>query len=265
MYLKWIFDLATQLLSFMNSDVANKFFSDPFISTALSYFYWFGGIIFVFSVLTVVFNVSECKASGDFVNYPMICKDIGTGFILWQFSQPLVKWAFVLSVRVTYSVLSASALSIAIPHSSSLNLWNYLQFSVIDMFMSIYTTCIIFAMFFQLMKRFGIFFIQVVLGYFYIADVVKGNQGGAGEWLRDIVAGTLTFFLQMLFFYGGMAIINVNETQGIQGCWVGLILLTTAPAVPMILKKFGYSTGSGHSAAGLSRMMSGTVSALSRI
>ena len=53
-------------------------------------------------------------------------------------------------------------------------------------------------MFLSLLKRFATLYIQILLGYVYIFDVVKGNTNSVGEYAREIAAGIITFFVQML-------------------------------------------------------------------
>ena len=59
-----------------------------------------------------------------------------------------------------------------------------------------------------------------------------------GEWARDVLAGYITFGFQLVLYRVGMILLNDNLL-------VGIALLATTGAVPVILRRYGYANQTG--------------------
>lgn len=294
--------ITNSIIQFLTSDLPADFFDNSYIKNSLVFFQWLGGIIFAFSCLLLISSIVESRAAGEYISYKTIFSNIFNGFLLLVFSEPLVVWSFKFAQTVTFSLTSFISLT-AIPQDNSAyetfvnslssiksggytfdniktvycsffgyvgdELTNACNMSGNSSLLSIIMFICSIAIFFQLMTLYGMYYIQIVTGYFYIADAMRGNLSAIEDWLRDIVASGITFMTEYLFFMmGGMMIISSSTKSPVE-CAPGLVLFIAAPAIPTALKKWGYNHSSSVSArgiaTGLGRAAAGSVTALTHI
>jgi hypothetical protein len=261
--------LFLNIYKYLVSDLPSDFFDNSFISASLDFFGWFGTVIFAFSFLLLATSTVERRASGDYVDVKETFLDIIKGFILLCFSRPLVIWSFKLAHTVAIYLILYTGDSVTLPGTVSglTAVWEAIKSLGVETFISIIMFVMTIIVFFQILTLYGMYYIEIVTGYFYIADVMRGNLSAIEDWLRDVTASGITFALEYIFYIEGIAIMDANCTDLVK-CTPGLVLIISSPAIPTALRKWGYSHGSGNPRgviAGLGHAMSGTVSALTRI
>lgn len=285
--------ITNSIITFITSDLPSSFFDNSYIKASLVFFEWLGAVIFAFSFLLLISSVLEARAAGEYVSYKTMFSNIFNGFLLLVFSRPLVVWSFQFAQTVTFSLTSYLSF-VSVPSNSSVNyaaatadfgndlfghlkyLWGIFGDKVTGAFNEMGTSSILsiimficsIAIFFQMMTLYGMYYIQIITGYFYIADAMRGNISAIEDWLRDIVSSGITFMIEYLFFMMGGVMIAASADGSLAQCAPGLVLFISAPAIPAALRKWGYSHGSTSArgvAAGLGRAASGTVSALAHI
>lgn len=253
--------LLLQLYTFITTDLPSNFFDNQFVSASLDFFQWFGIVIFAVSFILMLLNVIESRAAGEYVNFSTVFSGIYKSFILLVFSRPLVIWAFDFSHTIATSLLSGIANNVTLPQLPT-GLGAILDgikeagnLSLISIIMLIMTIVV----FFQILTLYGMLYIQIVTGYLYIADVMRGDQSAIIEWTRDVASTGITFMLEYIFYSAGFYIMDMNALNSISACAPGLILIIGSAAIPTALRKWGYSHGSG-SARGVISAFTGAAS-----
>jgi hypothetical protein len=248
----------------------------------LDFFQWFGGVIFAISFILLIMNMVECKVAGEYVNPALIFKNIFSGFILLVFSRPLVIWSFEFARIVAVDLIACTSEQVTLQQlkkATSSSIWgdiknfftSYFQVSSPTMtFITIIMLVVTIVIFFQLLTLYGMYYVQIVTGYFYITDIMRGDQSAITEWAKDVAASGITFMLEYIFYCAGFYIMDINSINSgsLTKCAPGLVLIISSPAIPMALRKWGYNHGSGSArgvVSGLGSAANGAISAISHL
>lgn len=80
-------------------------------------------------------------------------------------------------------------------------------------------------------------FVLMMSSALYIPDIVRGDTAKMGDWIRQVIAVSLTFVFQYILFCIGVGgCISYEPITALTGL-VGIF------SVPKVLQKFGYSSG----------------------
>lgn len=279
----------TILVGAITGSVPSDFFDDQFISTSLDFFTWAGGIILAVSLAFMLFGVAERKAAGEYIDISTCFLNFLKAVVLLFLSRPAIVATFYMSRQAGLDLVSGvvnQAANITSPTGSfnlpapNLNIFAWfgelgqaiakqIQGSMVQFIVMIIMVGVSISLFFQLLKICGIFYIQIVSAYLYIADVMTGNSDSFLLWIRDVTANCVTFMLEFIFYIGGMADINAHSYSDLAKCMPGLACIIAAPFIPMALRQFGFNHGAAGSArnvvAGFGQAASAAVTALSHI
>lgn len=267
----FIQSLLLQLYFFLVNNLPSDFFKNKLISLSLDFFQWLGVVIFAVSFLLLLTSILESRAAGEYINGPVVFSNIIKAFLLLVFSRPLVIWSFALFRNVAFSLVKYVVQNVSVTKPSGnliTELWNAITGSANTSFYTIIMLVVTVCVFFQMITLYGMYFIQIVTGYFYITNVMRGDQNGAGEWLQRVVASGLTFALEYIFYIIGFAMVYSQGFSDITKCVPGLVLIISSPAIPAALNRWGYSHGSMSARgvlSGFSNAVTGTVSAFTHI
>lgn len=262
-------DLLTELITFIAGNLPSNFFDNPYISTSLDYFQWLGWVIFAIASLFMLFSVGERRSAGEFVNLTTVFGNWVRALVLVIFARPLVYYLFVLCRDIAFAIVGTiikQAAATKVPTTFSDNpIVNILtlitkgtQSAMAQGIVFFIMLIVSIVMTIQLLRIFGIFYVQVISGYLSVVDLMLGDGGVFYGWLRDVIANCVTFALQYLFYIGGTVIINASSFNGLDKCAAGLVLVVAAPAIPMALKRYGFQHGGpsvGGTLAGASRSL----------
>lgn len=279
--------LLTVLFQFIENSLPGTFFSDQFVTSTLDFWYYVGLVVFAVSVIFMIFNIAEAKASGEQVSYGICFSNFLKALFLLYAANPLVICMANLSFTVSQKIVSGillKSIDITPPSITPTNglggvlslfgtvgqwLGQMSQGAIVQFFVFVVTLVVSIAMFFQLLKMFATFYIQIVSGYLYIGEVMMGDGSALLMWFRDILASCVTFALEYSFYIGGLADMNANSYSDLAKCAPGLALLVAAPAIPMILRKFGFDHGTAGSmkgaVSGLGQAFTGTMTILAHV
>lgn len=93
--------------------------------------------------------------------------------------------------------------------------------------------------FFSSMKNSGLFFCQLLTCPLYVPSILRGDHTAMGGWLRQSASILLTFFFQYLMFYSSLFLFFQGQPMA------ATMPMLAMMAVPHLLDKYGFSSGSG--------------------
>lgn len=221
----------------MLNEITFNFWDNSIIQAFLNFSMWVNWIIFGCSFLFALFDSAE-EAGG--------LKEISWVTVMLNFFKGMLFTAF-------YSYLAIGIMQIANILAEFLQLDfvspDFAFDGIFDDIASNVGIGILMIFFFigiicflvMSLKRFGTMFVQVFSAAFYIPDVVRGDTGKLGDWLRQTIAIAFTYTFQYILFYIGCALIlfkpGIVETLIAISVWIGMF------GVSHVLNKYGYSSG----------------------
>ncbi len=234
-----------ELIPTINNGVQSIFFQNNFIVMFLALFKWLAMILLTVGFIARLMRMLDATRHGESADFRDCLTDILKAYGLTLFCLPIMNFLNQLFAVVSNQVVAL------IPQNPSFSITAALlgRANVTgNLLLVIVVLVIVLIMFFRVMKRVCVIFLQIVLGYLYAYDIAKGDNM-IGEWAKDVLAGYLSYFFQMMFFRIGIALFSAGLSAGSSpysgDCLVGLALLIGVTAVPSALKKFGQSSSSG--------------------
>ncbi len=120
--------------------------------------------------------------------------------------------------------------------TNSLNVIDQLSVSLIfGIFVLIALGYSVIKVFFNNLKRGGILLTQIAVGSLYMISVPRGFIDGFTGWSKQIIALSLTTFLQSVFLVAGLMVFKDSLLLGIG-------LMMSANEIPRIADQFGLDT-----------------------
>ena len=233
--------------------ICTVFLGSAFVGSMMRFFRWLALILLFCGSIVRLLRMLEAIRHGEAAGMGDLLFDLLKGYGLVLFCLPVVEWMNTLFGTCTAQVLDAA---VSVETTGSLlgtlsasdgKIWG----TSLLLFGLVVVTVI---MLFRVMKRACTVFLQVVVGYLYAYDLVKGNDV-LTEWCRDVLAGYITFAFQLLFYHAGLQLL----TNGLRGSGsllgadtlVGITLLVGVSVIPAALRKFGQTPPPGSFARGL--------------
>lgn len=243
----WVYDglgKAADYILGMTTQATSSFWDVSAINLLLDFSAWVNIVVFVVSLLFLVFDIAE---QGGQVQWHIIMTNFFKGIIFVLFNRNIGLMIYQLAVSTTQML----QIDFEAPEISNiLELMQVTQQSGLVIILMILVVAVAFIAFFCMsMVRNGTLFVQIFTSSFYITGIIRGDTAKAGEWLRQTIAISATYFMQYLMFYLGL-----NSLTGGTGssmittftCWLTMFF------VPKIMDRFGYASGAASvfSAAG---------------
>ena len=243
-FLNWLqqimLGLVNLIVEFVNS-LTLDFWDNSYIRLILDFGFWIGTGVFAITFIVVLVDIAEEKSTGNPVHWAAVFTNIVKSFCFLVFSRWIALWSMQmvstltsffgreLSAQAMTDSLQQTILQMTVP--AALNLLLGIIFNIVVMVASI-----IFIV--QSFKRFGTMFLHVMQAPLYVPDILRGDTAKMGEWLRQMIAISVTYGFQYLFFYLGS--ILMLETHVL----VAIPFWLTMGQIPKILNRYGWSSAS---------------------
>ena len=248
--LNWVFSQAVDLTGWiynsLTSTLNTAFFNNAYIKETQSFFQWLAGILLTFGFVCALFRLLERSAHGEPVNPSWMFFSAAQAYGMILFCKPVMFWLnevfYELAEKLTYVSITVNV-SKTMSHMQP-GLQSQIVRSLIIVIIIVVVSCIVL---FKALQRFVVIYIQTATGYFYVFDLMHGNNT-LGEWGRDVISGFVTFGFQYCLYRIGMVLILqgaddrgdfINFTNS--NFVVGLCFLLGVGAVSMSLRRWGYA------------------------
>lgn len=243
-FIEWLeektLSLAAFAISFINKYVLS-FFENEVIDAFMDFSTWINFFVFAISLLVVIGDIAEEKASDKPVYWSVVFTNTAKAFAF----AGLARWIAVLSMEVSNKITTYFGLSIDVD-DFELNI-NRIIDTVIrpEMGMkmllnTIFLIVILFAVIFFVvssLKRFGIMFVHIFTSALYIPDIIRGDTTKMGEWFRQMTAIVLTYVFIYILFFIGAGFFSADNIVPCFACWLAM------PAVSKVLNRYGWTSG----------------------
>lgn len=235
------------LLSFLNeffeliTNMGASLFDYQWVKALILFFSYVGWAMFTVGFILAVFETAIAYQNGQ-SNINSFFLNVLKGFIATSLftTVPVELFKFAISMQTSLSgsiiTMSTGAESISELSIQSLNLIGNLTTSLIfAIFLLVAMGYSVIKVFFSNLKRGGILLTQIAVGSFYMISIPRGFTDGFTGWSKQIIALSLTTFLQSVFLILGLLVFRDNLLLG-----VGIML--SANEVPRIAEQFGLET-----------------------
>lgn len=225
-----LFNLFSSVISWC-ATMSYEFWNESFVRALLNASIAVSGIVwavaFIIMLLDVVEAISEEKPvfisslAGDAV------KALAFYFVAPNVGQYAILFVFEIVKRLNW----ADSLEATLKQYLTSTLGS-VYFGIVLLIGSIY-------FFFASLKNSGLFFCQLLTCPLYVPSIVRGDHTAMGAWLRQSVSILLTFFFQYLMFYSSLFLFFQGQPMA------AIMPMLAMMAVPRLLDKYGFSSGSG--------------------
>lgn len=222
-------DFANSVIDFVLT-LVDGFWQNNLLEAFLDFSVAVNLIVLVVSILILCFDVAE-------ENKPIIWKQIFAnlfkGGLFTLFSR------HIGMLCLTLSNLIVKNLQIDVDRSALWNISTALPSGVIGVSMIWILILLIAFVAFGVVcvMRNASMFVLMMSAALYIPDVVRGDTAKMGDWIRQVIAVSLTFVFQYIMFCIGVGgCISVDPATCLTG-FAGIFV------APKLLQKFGYSSG----------------------
>lgn len=244
----WLKDQVVELCTFI-IDTINKyiigFFDNEYILQFLKFSTWLNVFIFVVALFVVLIDIVEEKTSGNPIAITDIFMNVFKAFAFAYFARWLAQGSMELIDKVLKALQFDSIHFDTFDNATKSILASLGSSKILTVVFPIILLCACIVFFINSIKRFGTMFVHILTAFLYIPDIMRGNTVKMGEWLRQMLAISLTYaFTYLLFFLGCTFYIQLEYVLAI-GMWLAMAL------VPKALNHFGWSSGSKGSFGGV--------------
>ncbi len=236
--------VAENMYNAVTTAATASFFSHEFVKETLSFFRWVAGLILAAGLLLSLAKQAERRMHGDGGGFQDLILSTLMGYGMLLFCEPVVLFLNDRTLK-----LAANLSNLSYKASWSL-LWensgSAFGADLLSVIVCIGILVVSIMMLWRALKRFGVLYIQIFMGYLYIFDVIRGNRNAIGEWGRDVLGGCLTYVFQVMLYRVGMSVIAMTIGGGVTALLsahglVGLAFLVTAGGSGTIMKRWGYT------------------------
>lgn len=236
--------VAENMYNAVTTTATISFFSHDFVTETLSFFRWVAGLILAAGLLLSLAKQAEHRMHGDGGGFQDLILSTVMGYGLLLFCEPVVLFLNDRTIK-----LATQLSNISYKASWSL-LWqnsgSAFGADLMSVIVCIGILVVSAMMLWRALKRFGVLYIQIFMGYLYIFDVIRGNRNAIGEWGRDVLGGCLTYVFQVMLYRVGMSLVAITIGGGVTALLsasglVGLAFLVIAGTSGTILKRWGYT------------------------
>ena len=231
------------------TSATGNFWNDPVILYILDFSQWINYIVFVLSLLFLLADIAQEQAGRGVDWTHVVTSGIKAfGFVL------LNRWIALLTVQLADILIKAidfkdmSLTPEFLIENMASSLFAISARPLLSILLPIIVVIASGIFFFVVIQRFGAMLIHILTSSLYIADIVRGDGEKMGEWLRQMIAISITYVFQYLLYYLGLYLCAAGNIAPGIGCWI------VTGSVGRILQRYGYSTGTKGAIGNASRM-----------
>lgn len=239
--------LYTQIMNFlieffsMINNMGAELFDFLWVKAIVLFFNYLAWAMFTVGLILAVFETAISYQNGQ-GNVGNTFLNILKGFIATSLvtTLPIELFKFAISMQTSLSLglvqITGDVQGIGNLATNSLNVIDELSVSLIfGIFVLIALGYSVIKVFFNNLKRGGILLTQIAVGSLYMISVPRGFIDGFTGWSKQIIALSLTTFLQSVFLVAGLMVFKDSLLLGIG-------LMMSANEIPRIADQFGLDT-----------------------
>ena len=240
----WIY---SQIMGFlveffgMINNMGAELFDFVWVKAIVLFFNYLAWAMFTVGLILAVFETAIAYQNGQ-GNISNTFMNILKGFMATSLvtTLPIALFKFAISMQVSLSLgltkLTNEVSSIGEMALTSLSLIDKMSVSLVfGIFLLIALGYSVIKVFFNNLKRGGILLTQIAVGSLYMISVPRGYIDGFTGWSKQIIALSLTTFLQSVFLIAGLMVFRESFLLGIG-------LMMSANEIPRIADQFGLDT-----------------------
>ncbi|NLD24629.1 MAG: hypothetical protein GX670_10435 [Bacteroidales bacterium] len=240
----WIY---SQIMGFlveffgMINNMGAELFDFVWVKAIVLFFNYLAWAMFTVGLILAVFETAIAYQNGQ-GNISNTFMNILKGFMATSLvtTLPIALFKFAISMQVSLSLgltkLTNEVASIGEMALTSLSLLDKMSVSLVfGIFLLIALGYSVIKVFFNNLKRGGILLTQIAVGSLYMISVPRGYIDGFTGWSKQIIALSLTTFLQSVFLIAGLMVFRESFLLGIG-------LMMSANEIPRIADQFGLDT-----------------------
>lgn len=240
----WIY---SQIMGFlveffgMINNMGAELFDFVWVKAIVLFFNYLAWAMFTVGLILAVFETAIAYQNGQ-GNISNTFMNILKGFMATSLvtTLPIALFKFAISMQVSLSLgltkLTNEVASIGEMALTSLSLIDKMSVSLVfGIFLLIALGYSVIKVFFNNLKRGGILLTQIAVGSLYMISVPRGYIDGFTGWSKQIIALSLTTFLQSVFLIAGLMVFRESFLLGIG-------LMMSANEIPRIADQFGLDT-----------------------
>lgn len=242
--MKWIY---SQIMTFLSeffgliNSMGAELFDFVWVQAILLFFNYLAWAMFTVGLILTVFETAIAYQSGQ-GNVGGTFLNILKGFLATSLLTTLPVELFRFSVTMQTSLTKAISGIISEPKpigeiaQNSLLQVDKMNFSgVFLIFLLIALGYSVIKVFFSNLKRGGIFLTQIAIGSLYMVSIPRGFTDGFTSWSKQVIALSMTTFLQSLILITGLLVFRDKML-------IGIGLMLSANEIPRIADQFGLET-----------------------
>ena len=221
------------------------------VSAVLDFFAWLAGILLMFGFFTGLLQHLEKMHHGEGGKSGFRDSLFGLlqGLGLIVFARPVVALMSEYTMWVGAVLCNTSVQG----YTPDITLFSDIFEHIGQLFLGAAFAIVSLVMLWRLFKRMMTMFLQIILAYFYAYDLGKGDRV-LGEWGREVVAGSVSFALQVVAYRMGVLFVykgftnnaDLSSILSIADCAVGMMLLVGCGLIPHYLnRKWANTQGGG--------------------
>lgn len=225
----------------MINNMGAELFDFVWVKAIVLFFNYLAWAMFTVGLILTVFETAIAYQNGQ-GNISNTFMNILKGFMATSLvtTLPIALFKFAISMQVSLSLglttLTNEVETIGEMALTSVNLIDKMSISLIfGIFLLIALGYSVIKVFFNNLKRGGILLTQIAVGSLYMISVPRGYIDGFTGWSKQIIALSLTTFLQSIFLIAGLMVFRESFLLGIG-------LMMSANEIPRIADQFGLDT-----------------------
>lgn len=228
-YLKQVQQFADDVIDLV-LDVVDGFWQNNLLDGFLDFAAVISGIVLGVSILIAIFDIVEENKT---IIWKQIFMNLFKGGLFTIFARHIglmcltITNLIVRNLKLDFdrNALWAATSATTISEGVTSLLWVLI---LIIVFIAFGVVCVM---------RNASMFVLMMSSFLYIPDIVRGDTAKMGDWIRQVVAVSLTFMFQYILFCLGInGVLSMDVVTALTG-FAGIFV------VPKLLQKFGYSSG----------------------
>lgn len=247
--IEWAVSLSNWFYTVITTVMSSAFFRHEFITGTLSFFKWLTAALATVGFLKSLLTLLDRTRHGEYAAWQDLVFSIMRTYGMILLCEPVVKALMEAFNMVTDALCGAvgsadlSAITGVTTGLQNIGALKLVEALVMWIFVAVVSAIMVYRTF----QRFIVVYIQIATGYFSVYDIMSGNNV-IGEWARDVVAGFVTYGFQIFLYRAGMTCICAAVSADFAfldfsdpNLIVGLTFLFGVSAVPIALRKLGYT------------------------
>lgn len=225
----------------MINNMGAELFDFVWVKAIVLFFNYLAWAMFTVGLILAVFETAIAYQNGQ-GNISNTFINILKGFMATSLvtTLPIALFKFAISMQVSLSLglttLTNEVETIGEMALTSISLIDKMSVSLVfGIFLLIALGYSVIKVFFNNLKRGGILLTQIAVGSLYMISVPRGYIDGFTGWSKQIIALSLTTFLQSIFLITGLMVFRESFLLGIG-------LMMSANEIPRIADQFGLDT-----------------------